>query len=233
MTNVVSMMEIDVLQVTELYEASDLTVKNSLPAMVVHPGLAADALMSRIRLKGRYKIIIPIDCPKGDLVGVSKFRGVSKEALEADGFEIAFSVGNRSVDELAKDLESTTKFIRMHLGEFVEVRFVANAFNQTQQEIERFAQAIYKVRVPAFFRNDTTMKIQHNKANPEIHNLFAKTVKDVVNCHVKICGNIGSLKATAACSNVSRFGVSLQQAKTLIKEYQQHPTGLKEILSDS
>jgi len=111
MTNVVSMMEIDVLQVTELFEASDLTVKNSLPAMVVHPGLAADALMSRIRLKGRYKIIIPIDCPKGDLVGVSKFRGVSKETLEADGFEIAFSVGNRSVDELAKDLESTRPMV--------------------------------------------------------------------------------------------------------------------------
>ena len=231
MINVVSMMEIDVLQITELFEASELSVKNGLPAIVVHPGLAGDALMNRASIKGRFKIIIPIDWPKGELTGISKFRGVSKEALEADGFEIAINTIGRTSAEVAKDMDQTTTFIRSHLGEFVEVRFVANAFTSEEEENKKIADAILTIRTPAMLRNDTVLKIQHNKANPESHNSFTKIVKST-SCPVKICGNINNLKTTAACSNVARFGVSLQQARSIIKEYQHQPSGLKEILTD-
>jgi hypothetical protein len=226
------MMEIDVLQITELFEASELSVRNGLPSIVVHPGLAGDALMNRARVKGRFKIIIPIDWPKGELVGISKFRGVSKEALEADGFEIAINSSGRTAAEISKDMDQTTTFIRSHLGEFVEVRFVVSAFTSEEADIKKTAEAMTSTRIPAMIRNDTILKIQHNKANPESHNSFTKIIKGTAPCPVKICGNINNLKTTAACVNVARFGVSLQQARSIIKEYQHQPSGLKEILTN-
>lgn len=232
MNNVLSMLEIDVMQFTELFEASELCVKNGMPAMVVHPGLAADALLHRLRVRGQYKIIIPIDWPKGDMAGISKFRGVSKEALEADGFEIALNL-SKTMSELRQEADLTTEFIRRHLGEFVEVRFVFSAFSNTEEEILKAAEAMSVIRMPAFIRNDTTLKIQHSKANPETHSSFQNTVKTHTACPIKICGNIGSLKSTAACSNVSRFGVSLQQAKTIIKEFTHQPSELMDILADT
>ncbi len=230
--NITSMIEIDVFQVTELAESSEVAAKEGLPAIVVHPGLSLDALMIRRRMKAQYKIIIPIDWPKGELKGVNKFLGVRKEALEADGFEIAISIGSKTPEEIRAECMNASEFIRSHLGEYVEVRWVLEGSELEDSQISTFSQALVGIRNPSFIRNDVNTKIQNNKANADIHNNFIKLVKEHINVPIKISGNISQLKSLVNINNASRYGVNLQQARNLIKDFHQKPAGLKEILTN-
>jgi hypothetical protein len=231
--SIATKLEIDVMQVNELLEASELIVKFRLPAMVVHPGLAPDAFAARMRVRGRYKIIIPIDWPKGENTGHVKFRGVSKQALEADGFEIMITP-NKSLLDTKNELIAMTDFIRGYLGEFVEVRFVLGDTVKTPDEIDIICNSLIGLRSPAVLRSDTILKVQQNVISSETHHAFANRVRGTgLQAPIKISGNMNNLKSIASAPQAHRYAVNVAQAKNILKEISQQPSELKEILSDA
>lgn len=221
-------LEIDVMQGNELTEAASLASKYKLPALVIHPSLATDGIITKGKINGRFKIIIPIDWPKGEIFGVNKMLGLSTDALEADGFEIMLTPG-RSEIETRNEAKTITEFIRRHISPMVEIRFVF--CTSTRDNIDVMARGMMKVPAPAFIRNDIHPKIQVSKANPEIHNETIRKITEHVKLPIKICGNISEIKTMAACNGVARFGVNLMQAKTIIKEFKSQPEKLIEMLS--
>ena len=225
-------LEIDVMQVNELLEASELMSQHTLPAMVIHPGLAPDAYAARMRVRGRYKVIIPIDWPKGENFSNLKFRGLSKQALEADGFEIMVTPGKTLLDT-KNEINVLTEFIRNFLGEYVEVRFVIGNTIKTDEEIDVICNALLGMRNPTLLRSDTILKVQQNVISSESHHAFVTKLRGFgLPTPIKISGNMNNLKSVAPAPAVFRYAVNVTQAKNIIREISQQPSELKEILSD-
>jgi hypothetical protein len=88
--------------------------------------------------------------------------------------------------------------------------------------------------MPTYVRNDTQLKLQVSKANPDVHNDTMEMIADIIRVPVKIAGNINGFRVLTSCQGASRFGVNLLQAKAIIKEFQQQPSDeLRELLSDA
>lgn len=231
--SVLNKLELDVMQINELLDASEIVSKYKMPAMVVHPNLAAEAMAARMRVKGRYKIIIPIDWPKGENYGNIKFRGVSKSALECDGFEI-YLTPNKTENDIKNEAKALTEFIKAHLGDYVEVRFVIGNLSKNKDDIISMCKGLLAVRSPTLIRSDVSLKLQQNKANTDVHNDFCDTVNTSgFHCPIKLSGNMNNLRSITSAPNVLRYAAGVQQAKIIIKEYTQQPTELREILADS
>ena len=228
---ILNKLEIDVMQVSELDEASELAAKYKLPALVVHQSLAGEAHIARGRVRGRFKLITPIDWPKGENFGISKIRGLSMDALEADGFEILLTP-NKSEKDTKNEVYVITEFIRNHVAQQAEIRFVLGTYIHEPEQISKMLSGLVGVRTPDLIRNDINLKTQVSKSNPDIHNNTLARIAELVRYKTKICGNITDIKTMAACKGVSKFGVSLLQAKSIIKEFKQQPADeLKEILA--
>lgn len=222
-------LEIDVMQVNEIQESVELAHKYKFPAIVVHPGLSSDVIIARNRAGGKFKIITPIDWPKGEIFGVNKMRGLTIDSLETDGFEFLLTPGKLEL-ETRNEARALTEFVKQHLSGSIEVRFVLGTSMRSDDAIATMCRGLLTVRTPAFVRTDTQLKLQVSKANPEEHNKQIQTIRDIIKVPVKICGNITNLKSVASCPNASRFGVNLIQVKTIIKEFQSQPDQLRELL---
>ena len=226
-------LEIDVMQANELIEAARLTVKYKLPAMVVHQDLSSEAFIARGQLGGKFKIITPIDWPKGAVFGMAKMRGLSTDALEVEGFEILLT-GGKNMIETRNEAKVLTDFIKRHLSEQHEIRFVLGTQIRDEDNIRAMCEAFKDVRTPTYIRNDTQLKLQISKANVDTHNNTMEMIADIIRVPIKISGNVGGFRVLTSCQGASRFGVSLLQAKIIIKEFQQHPSDqLRELLSDN
>jgi hypothetical protein len=118
------------------------------------------------------------------------------------------------------------------LDETIEVRFVLGTLSRTEENVRDICEALKDVRTPTYVRNDTQVKLQVSKANPDVHNDTMDMIGDSIRVPMKICGNIGGVRAITSCPSASRFAVSLHQAKTVIKEYQQQPDQLREMLAN-
>jgi hypothetical protein len=226
---ILNRLELDVLQANELLEASELSAKHKLPAMIVHPDLASDAQILRGRVRGRYKLITPVDWPKGEIYGQNKLRGLSTDALDSDGFEILMT-SKMTMVESRNEAKVFTNFIRHHLDETIEVRFVLGTTSRDEKNIESISEALADVRTPNMIRTDTQLKLQVSKANPEAHNRWMEVVRNKVRAPLKISGNINSIRTIAACDSAARFAVNLLQVRNIIKEIQQQPDELRQLL---
>jgi len=225
-------LEIDVMQANELLEASRLTVKHHLPALIVHQDLSSEAFIIRGQLGGGYKLITPVDWSKGNTYGMPKMRGLSTDALEVEGFEILLT-GNKNLVETRNEAKVLTEFIKEFLSDLHEVRFVLGTQIRSEDNIKVICEALQSVRTPAFVRNDTQLKLQVSKANVTVHNETMEAIADHIRVPLKIAGNITGFRMITSCSGASRFGVNLLQVKVIIKEFQQQPSDqLRELLSD-
>jgi hypothetical protein len=226
-------LEIDVMQANELIEATRVTVKHKLPAMVVHPDLSSEAYIARGQAGGKFKLITPVDWPKGLTFGMNKMRGLSTDSLEVEGFEILLT-GGKNLIETRNEAKLLTEFIKNHLSETHEVRFVLGTQSRSEENIKIMCEALRDVRKPTYIRNDTQLKLQVSKANPDAHNDTMDMISGIVRAPLKIAGNITGFRTLTSCQGASRFGVSLLQAKAIIKEFQQQPSDeLRELLSDA
>ena len=227
-------LELDIMQANELEEAINLIVKHQIPVAVVHPGLILDAIILRSqykRMNQNFKIITPVDWPRGDIYGMPKLMGLSVDALSADGFEFMVTP-NRSESEIENEMNTLTRFVREHISEIPEIRFVFNTLsNEDENNIKSMAKAIHGIKTPALIRTDYKLKLQVSRANPEVHNNIIDMIKEIVNIPLKISGNMNSVKTIMQCQGASKFAVSLTQIKAIIKEIQRQPEKLKEILS--
>lgn len=214
----------------ELEESAKLATKYKIPSLVVHQSLVGEAQIMRLKTQGQYKIIAAIDWPKGDNFGSIKMRGVSVDTLEAEGFEILVTP-NKNFNETKTELKYLHDFIRNHISKTAEVRFVIGTGINEAEHVEEIVQALKTIPTPALIRNDTATKQQVGKANIEIHKAFIDKVKSIVSVPIKISGNINDIKTIAQCQKAKRFGVSVLQAKQLVKELNNNKASLSELLS--
>lgn len=226
---ILNRLEIDVMQANELAEASELAAKHKMPALIVHPDLASEAQIYRGRTGGRYLLITPIDWPKGETFGQNKLRGLSTDALDADGFEILLT-GGKSMQDSRNEAKYLTEFIKTHLNPMVEVRFVLGSNSRSEHNIQKMCEALREVRTPAFIRNDTQLKLQVSKANPNTHNQLMEIISKEIKAPIKLSGNINGVRPITSCNDASRFAVNLLQAKNVVKELQQQPEELRQLL---
>lgn len=227
-----SRLEIDVMQANELFESVEIAVKYQVPALVVHPGLAFEAKTLRSTRQGRFKIITPVDWPKGENVGITKFRGLTTESLDADGYEFLLNA-KKSVSDIQNEMRVLTDFVRSQISQIAEIRFVFGAQMISEDEYKNACAALNGIPLPQMVRTDHHIKLQTSKANPDIHNTYIKMLFEVIRPNVKISGNINSIKAITSCPDAQRYAVNLVQAKAIIKEIMQQPEELKELLEKS
>jgi hypothetical protein len=226
---ILNRLELDVMQANELQEATELASKYLIPAVIVHPGLSGDAIRARGRAKARFKIITPVDWTKGAEYSTNKFRGLSTDAIEADGFEILLTGG---VDEGSTKREAMelTKFVKDHLSELTEVRFVLGVFSRSEEEINSLLSGLVGVRTPSLIRTDTQLKLQVSRANLETHLATIDKIRERIRAPIKISGNVGSARMLGSIPDTHRLAVSVTQARAIIKEIQQQPDQLRSML---
>lgn len=229
---VISKLEIDVMNMNEVTEASQYALKYKLPAIVVHPGLSSEAIIARDRAGGKYNIITPIDWPKGEIFGMNKMRGLYTDNLEADGFEIMLTPDKLEL-ETRNEAKLLTDFIKNRIAEDKEVRFVIGTVSRSEENVLSMCKGLLTVRTPAYIRTDHNLKTQVGKANPEEHNRVIELIRSIIRVPMKISGNLNNLKAVVSVPTASRYGVSLSQAKTIIKEFKSQPDRLNELLNKS
>ncbi len=140
---------------------------------------------------------------------------------------------DKSVNETKNEAGAITEFIRKHVGQQVEIRFVIGCQNKTEDEIKNICEGLKGVRTPAMLRTDTSVKLQASKANSEEHTKNINLITSIIKVPIKVSGNIGSLKAASECSTASRFAVNLLQAKTIIKEFKSQPAEIVEMLGEN
>lgn len=172
-------------------------------------------------------MITPVDWPKGEQYGTAKFRGLTTDALEADGFEFMINV-TRPEHDIVKELKSLTDFVRNSLSLTAEIRIVV-AGTYSQEDILKLGRSVLKVPIPTCIRNDISLKTQVSKANTETHQAFIHSLKETVAAPIKISGNIGSIRSTMGIG-AFRFAVNLAQAKAIIKEFNNQPKQVIEML---
>lgn len=232
MATILNKLEIDVMQVGELQEASELAAKHKLSGLVVHPGLAGEALVARGRVRGQFKLITPVDWPKGEANGMGKLQGLSTDALEADAFEILLSP-NKSDGYIRDEAARITEFIHRHLSELTEVRFVLGTSVRDSAQLSTVCKGLCGVPSPSLLRNDISTKLQVSKANTDLHNANASIVHSIIKTPLKISGNINSIKSASSCTAATKFGVSLLQARSIVKEFHQQPDEVVRLLDSN
>lgn len=230
MGSVFNRLEIDVMQLAEVQEAVGLAHKYKFPAIIVHPGLSSEAIIARSRAGAKFKIITPIDWPKGEIFGTTKMRGLSLDSLETDGFEFLLTP-NKTEIETRNEARVLTEFVKQHLPDSIEIRFVLGTSLRTEDNINTMCRGLTSIRTPSLIRTDIQLKLQVNRANPEEHNRIISNIQSIIKAPIKVSGNVNNLKTIAACHGVSRFAVNLVQAKNIIKEFTTQPDQLKELLS--
>jgi hypothetical protein len=213
-------LELDIMQASELNEAMELAHVYKMGAIVVHPDLVADASMQRVRRQASYKILTTVDWPKGGKTGITKFHSMSLHALSCDGFEIA--LGTKPQGETKAETLAITDFIRKQLPRIQEIRFVLGCLLKEQADIDNLCSAIREIPAPSLLRTDINLRCAQAKANISAHNISLAAIQAIINRPIKLCGNISSAKIIASCK-ASRYGVSLKQAQTIIKEIKENP----------
>ena len=97
-------------------------------------------------------------------------------------------------------------------------------------------QAIYDGfsgrKTPAMIRNDVVLKAQVGKVNISSHMAFINDISTKIKAPYKVAGNINSYRAMSSCFPAANCcGVSLQQAKTIIREMQAQPQEVKDLVN--
>jgi deoxyribose-phosphate aldolase len=229
--DVVTRLEIDVLQANELLEASELALKYNLPALVVHPTLMSDALVIKGGFKGRYRLITAVDWPRGETFGMAKMHGLSIDALEADGYEIVLTPG-KQISDTRNEVRALTEFVKSRLAEISEVRFVFNSNGKDVAQITAMAEGLMENRTPAYVRNDISVKTQMTHTSINQFKLFTDTVHSKIKVPIKLSGNINGIGQAINIHWANRYGVNVNQARTIIRQFSQQPVA-SEIIGDT
>lgn len=223
MSIIFSKIEIDVSQISEIKEASELCRTQGIPAIIVHPSLSSLAIIEKGSQKGRYKIGSPIDSPKGELEGVAKFRHLTTDTLEADIFEISINILNKTVKQLETYFVNLHEFVRSKISN-CEIRYTIVGLDKSN--VESLVMAISNSPVPAMLRNDMPLKTQVKLADISAHRNYISYIREHTNIPLKIGGNITYQVAESLLSEFRSlyFAVNLSQANSINKEFYKKDT---------
>ena len=222
-------LELDVLQKQELDTAVDLAIKFGIPSIVVHQDLYTDLVMQRLYRKGRFKLIVPIDWPRGELRDRVKFRGLSCKCLRADGFEIYLSGGITEAATRAEIL--TLEHLVDRINPVAEIRYVLGTQSRPESMVLGICHGMIgwgtagcrHLHPPQFIRTDIQLKTQVSKGNCEVHTTIAGKISEVIDYPLKACGNFNTAKDIVACPWASRVAVGITQLLTIVEDLKRAP----------
>lgn len=199
-------LEMDVIQASELNEAMELAYVHKMSAIVIHPDLVADAIMQRFRRQATYHIITTVDWPKGEKFGVTKLHNMSVRALSCDGFEIMLCT--RPPGESKREMLELTEFIRRHLPQVQNIRFVLGCLSKEQEIVKNL-------------RDIQARDIQASKVDVSAQEVHERQAKDDATAHAEAQKDIRALCRAIheiPAPNLLRTDINLraQQAKANI-----------------
>ena len=209
-------LEIDVMQAMELEAAINMAQTHKMPAIIVHQDLVATAIVLRSIKRAQFKIITPIDWPRGDTYGMAKMTGLTHDALSSDGFEIMLTAKEHP-NEIKAEAKAISSFIKQHLSPICEIRFVLGTTIRDIDVCIKMAEVMSSIPAPAMLRMDHHTKSQQTKASVEAHNRVLATIKAVTAVPLKASGNITSLRIAEAIE-APRLAVSVKQAEAIIQD---------------
>lgn len=215
-----SRVEIDIMQQVDLDRGLELAFIHKCPAVVVHPDLIGEALLKRAKMAGRYKIITPVDWPKGQIYGMNKLIGLRSDTFSTNGFEVLIT-DKSSVSEIKNEVSAISNFITKHISKLAEVRFVLGVTTRSADSIAKMCESLRSIPAPAMIRTDHSTKLQHSKATAQAHLDAISSVRAHIATPIKISGNINSLKTLDLFRDMPNlsFAVSVRQAEEILKDY--------------
>lgn len=216
MSLITTRFEINVLDKTvNPADASTFAIKHNCPTIVTTPDLVAPFIVDRSAKRGLYKIIVAVDYPTGANFALQKLRGLSADAMAADGFDIVRSNGRTPID-VRNEVKAVNEFIKQ-VNPVAEIRWVLRAFD-SPNFTEGYLKSI--VEFPCHFvRNDQLLA--RKGVNVDDHKKIVDTIRKFVSTPIKLSCNIDHniVKTFMADKNI-RFDVSLNQALAILKASQ-------------
>lgn len=207
--------EIDVLHVKDLHEAIDLAIQHEMPSVVVHPNMISQAIVARASRQGTFKIITAVDWDKASNRGIDKFKHLPMDVIATDGFEVAIS-DLQTEDAYWKELQTIVGPVTGSLCTNASIRICIDMYNRSEESWMNCCRAINRTSGIDYIRTDRSLSLQQSKANATKFASYLEKIRSCTGVGVKLSGNVNSVRAISKCKT-GRFGVSLKQAKDIIK----------------
>lgn len=212
------MIDIDVMQPENLVEALQIANSEQFNAIIVPPENTVQAIIAKSRSRSDVELLIGIDwqCQRK---GADKFRGIPREALEADGYQVVISIDDSSY--IPTEILNITDFVDNHIGRSKKLAFVLQSTKQESLVYSAIDSIISMSKFPRMVRIDnSTRGIATKKA---IANITTK-LQSIRSSGLAIglSGYSESLEVMAGlcinCPNVVRFAASIAQARSLVTQ---------------
>ena len=210
-------LELDVVKSDNIQKVIEFTKKNACPAIVVSPDMVSTYIINRGIGQAKFKIIAAVDWPRGEQYGIEKMRGMTVDALSADGFEIILTA-KYNYGEIKSEVKYLSKFFSDYFNKFNELRFVLDIDqnNRARQAIAYMLTACKEIPLPRLVRTIHLNKLPPTQATAKNFNKHIEYIKSLVNVPIKISGGVTyKLYSTVPAD---RFAASLSQAEQIAVE---------------
>lgn len=219
MFDITTRFEVNVLRganvANDFNNLSNFMVKHRVPALVVDPSFIQPVLIERGRFRAQYKIIVAVDFDTGKRYAMEKMRPLPQEIFHADGLDILLSA-NRPDKESFNEMKILSDFIKISVNPAFEIRWVLGLRKRSYEEVSNIVLNIKKIAAPIFVRTD--INLDSPGLTLEKHSADIEFIRKSVGAPIKLCGNIDLATITKLKSQVSRFDVSVTQAKKIARE---------------
>lgn len=201
---------------------SDFAAKNRASAIVVeNAALIPPMLSARLSNRGKYKIILAVDFPRGDNYVLSKFKSLPQEFMGADGFDIVLSNGTEN--EILNEIRSLNDFLN-RLNPMYNVRYVLNVNSNSEEMTRRKLKAIMRnppsmIRLDAFFGGASDL--EKNLA----------LVREYTAIPVKVSANVDYNVVRSHKQKVAAFDVTYANALKIIEDALKERTNPKSLVN--
>lgn len=218
MFDITTRLEVNVLRganvTSDFNNLSNFLVKHRVPVLVVDPTFIAPVLIERMRFRAQYKIVCAVDFDTGKRYAMEKLRPLPQEIFKADGLDILLSA-NRADKESFNEMKVLRDFIKDSINPTIEIRWVLGLRSRTYEAVANIMPHLKKVP-GSYIRTDINLEVPNHSL--EKHATDINFIKDAVGAPIKLCGNIDLNTIIEFKSQVSRFDVSVSQAKKIAKE---------------
>lgn len=195
-------------------QLSTFIIKNKIPAVVCSPELVEIVAVDRSQFSYAYKIYCAVDFDDGRNYGLDKVRNLPRSCLLADGFEIRLTAG-RNEKETLNEMRGLTEFFKQ-INVSKEIRWALSLRGTPPSQFDNCLKNVKKWPA-SMIRTD--VNVDSPLASLESHVVDVSVVRNFTNFPVKISGDVDYDTVVSLMSDVARFDVSLDQARSIIRNF--------------
>jgi deoxyribose-phosphate aldolase len=193
--------------------------KSKIPVIVSDPAYIEGILVERTKFRGQYQVICTVDFPNGKHFASEKMRDLPKASMLADGFDIMVSAKKTDRESL-NELRAISDFILKYIDPTKEIRWVLGLRHRNYEDV-RNVMSHLKNCPAKYIRTDNHLILP--KLDINSHQLDIDFIRASVATPIKLSGNITLATINETINAVSRYDVSVQQAKDIVKELKLQP----------